>query len=88
MLMNIYAKEYPDTHFIAFAPGLVDTAMQDYIYGIEDVEKYPSAKNLQEARYTEKMPDPIKAAPTLIRGIERSLNYESGTHVDVREMEL
>jgi NAD(P)-dependent dehydrogenase (short-subunit alcohol dehydrogenase family) len=86
MLMNIYAKEYPDTHFSAFAPGLVDSEIQDYIFAILDVEKYPSAKNLQEARYTEKMPDAIDAAPKLIKGMEKALTYESGTHVDVREM--
>ncbi len=39
MLMNIYAKEYPETHFSAFAPGLVDSEIQDYIYAIKDVEK-------------------------------------------------
>ncbi|MEJ2596108.1 MAG: SDR family NAD(P)-dependent oxidoreductase [bacterium] len=88
MLMNIYAKEYPETHFSAFAPGLVDTQMQDYIYQIEDVEKYPSAKNLQQARYTDEMPDPVSAASKLIRGMEKALEYDSGSHVDVREMGL
>ena len=86
MLMNIYAKEYPETHFSAFAPGLVDSEIQDYIYEIKDVEKYPSAKNLQEARYTETMPDAMTAAPRLIEGMHKALNYESGSHVDVREM--
>ena len=86
MLMNIYAKEYPETHFSAFAPGLVDSEIQDYIYAIKDVEKYPSAKNLQEARYTETMPDAITAAPMLVEGMEKALRFESGSHVDVREM--
>lgn len=85
-LMNIYAKEYPETHFIAFAPGLVDTFMQDTIYAIQDTSKYPTAKHLQEARYTNQMPDPTKAAPMLIEGFEKALNYESGSHVDIREM--
>ncbi len=86
MLINIYAKEYPETHFCAFAPGLVDSEIQDYIFNIKDVEKYPSAKNLQEARYTDAMPDSISAAPMLIKGIEKALDYESGSHVDVREL--
>lgn len=85
-LMNIYAKEYPDTHFIAFAPGLVDTYMQDTIYQIKDTSKYPTAKVLQEARYTDQMPDPVNAAPMLIEGFEKALKYESGSHVDIREM--
>jgi len=86
MLMNIYAKEYPETHFIAFAPGLVDTNMQDTIYQIKDILKYPAAKTLQDARYTEMMPDPAAAAPMLIKGFEKAFNYESGSHIDIREM--
>jgi hypothetical protein len=62
--------------------------MQDYIYAIKDTEKYPSAKTLQEARYTGLMPDPVEAAPMLIKGMEKALQYESGSHADVREMEL
>jgi benzil reductase ((S)-benzoin forming) len=84
--MNIYAKEYPETHFIAFAPGLVDTYMQDTIYRIKDASKYPTAKTLQEARYTDLMPDPDKAAPMLIEGFEKALNYESGSHIDIRKI--
>ena len=86
MLMNIYAKEYPDTHFISFAPGLVDSEIQDYIYSVKDTDKYPTAKVMHEARYTEIMPDAIAAAPKLISGIAKALTCESGTFVDVREM--
>jgi len=86
MLMNIYAKEHPDIHFCAFAPGLVDTEITDYVHSIKDVEKYPSAKTLQEARFTERMPDPVTAAHILIKWIEKAQQYESGSHVDVREM--
>jgi NAD(P)-dependent dehydrogenase (short-subunit alcohol dehydrogenase family) len=86
MLMNIYAKEYPETHFCGFAPGLVDSEIQEYIYSIEDADKYPSAKKLQEARYTELMPDAITAAPMLIEGMKKALQCESGSHVDVREL--
>ena len=86
MLINIYAKENSETHFSALAPGLVDSEIQDKIYNVTDLEKYPSAKHLQEARYTDLMPDAIKASPMLIKGIEKALAFESGSHVDVREM--
>lgn len=87
MLMNIYAKEYPETHFSALAPGLVDSEIQEYIYNLKDADSYPSAKKLQEARYTDLMPHANEAAPMLIAGMEKALQYESGSHVDVREME-
>jgi NAD(P)-dependent dehydrogenase (short-subunit alcohol dehydrogenase family) len=86
MLMNVYAKERPATHFTAFAPGLVDSEIQEYIYNMQDAERYPSAKKLKEARYTEIMPDADTAAPLLIKGFEKSLKYESGLHLDVREL--
>jgi NAD(P)-dependent dehydrogenase (short-subunit alcohol dehydrogenase family) len=87
MLMNIYAKEYPETHFSALAPGLVDSEIQEKIYHIKETDKYPTIKRLQDARYTDEMPDAEKAAPMLIEGISKALKYESGSHLDVREME-
>lgn len=86
MLMNIYAKEYPGTHFNAFAPGLIDSEIQDTIWNISETDKYPSVKTLKEARYTNLMPDPRSAAPVLIGGMEKALLHESGSFVDVREM--
>jgi len=86
MLLNIYSKEYPDTHFNAFAPGLVDTEIQETIYNIEETDKYPTIKRLQDARYTPKMPDPDNAAAMLIEGMEKALKYDNGSFVDVRDM--
>ena len=86
MLMNIYAREYPETHFNAFAPGLVDSEIQEAIYNIKETDKYPTIKRLQNARYTETMPEPDKAAPILINGMKKALAYENGSFVDVREM--
>lgn len=85
MLMNIYANEYPDTHCTAFAPGLVDSAIQETIWHIRETDKYPTIKKLQEARHTDAMPDPQQAAPMLIEGMKRALQHESGGFFDVRE---
>lgn len=87
MLMNIYAKEYPDTHFSSFAPGLVDSEIQEAIYQIKETEKYPSVGRLQEARYTDEMPDAISVAPKLLWGMEKALELESGGFLDVRDIE-
>lgn len=88
MLMNIYAKEHTSTHFTAFAPGLVDSEIQDTIYAIKDIDKYPTVRRLREARYTDTMPTAIAAAPMLIKGIEMLLNNESGGFMDVRDMKV
>ncbi len=86
MLINLYAKEKPQTHFCALAPGLIHTKMQDYIYSLEEEEKYPVIKKLKEARGTSKMPDPAEAAEAISKGIEDARNYESGLFLDIRKM--
>ncbi len=86
-LMALYAHEMPDTHLTAFAPGLVDTAMQDYLCGQVDSEEFPSVQKLKDARGSEDMPDPRQAAERML-GLLDTLreDYESGAFVDVRGM--
>jgi NAD(P)-dependent dehydrogenase (short-subunit alcohol dehydrogenase family) len=86
MLIDLYAREFTKTHFCALAPGLIDTNMQDYIYSLEEQEKFPVVQKLQSAKGTEKMPPPDKAAKIVARGIEKALAYESGSFLDVRNM--
>ena len=86
MLMNVYAKEHSTTHFIAFAPGLVDSEIQETIYNIKETDKYPAVERLQQARYTEDMPDSRAAAAKLIWGMEQARELESGSFADVREL--
>lgn len=86
MLMNVYAKEHNETHFIAFAPGLVDSEIQETIWNIKETDKYPAVEKLQQARYTEDMPDSRAAASKLIWGMEKARELESGSFADVREM--
>lgn len=86
MLINLYASEKPNTHFCALAPGLVHTQMQDYIYNLEEEDKYPVIKKLKAARGTSRMPKPDEAARVVAEGIEKALNYESGQYLDVRQM--
>ena len=87
MLISLYAKEFTNTHFCALAPGLILTKMQDYIYPLEEEEKYPVIKKLKEARGTSKMPEPAVAAKAITKGIEKARNYESGLFLDVRQMQ-
>ena len=86
MLINLYAKEYTATHFCALAPGLIDTKMQDYIYDLPDKDEYPVVKRLKQAKGTEQMPPPEKAAKIVARGIETAKKSESGSFLDVRKL--
>jgi len=85
-LISLYAHEMPDTHLTAFAPGLVDTAMQDYLCGQVDSEEFPSVQKLKDARGSENMPEPRQAADRMLELLDTLRDdYESGAYVDVRQ---
>lgn len=88
MLIKLYAAELPDTHFISLAPGLVDTAMQDYLCDENKVsaQDFPSVEKLRSARGTEQMPTPRQAAANLMEVIPRLRQFHSGAFIDVRDL--
>ena len=83
MLLQIYAKELPDTHFTALAPGVIDTAMVRHITNNVDAKSYPSVTRLKEGL----IQTPKEAAHRLIKTFPKLLEYESGNYLDVRKME-
>ncbi|MDT8438470.1 MAG: SDR family NAD(P)-dependent oxidoreductase [Wenzhouxiangellaceae bacterium] len=85
-LVSLYAQEMPDTHLTALAPGLVDTAMQDYLCGEVDSSEFPSVQKLIDARGTENMPDGEAAAEHILSLLERLREGPSGEFVDIRQL--
>lgn len=87
MLVKLYAAEEPGVHFIALAPGLIDTAMQEYICGIEEDEKYETVRRLKSARNTPDMPSADEAGRRIAAIMDKLLDQPSGAFVDIRKME-
>lgn len=86
-MIKLYAQEMPDTHLTAYAPGLVDTGMQDYLCEDVDTDDYPSVQKLKDARGTETMPGPRQAADQLLELLDTLReDHESGSFVDVRAL--
>ncbi len=86
-LVTLYAQEMPDTHLTAFAPGLVDTGMQEYLCGDVDSEEFPSVQKLKDARGSDDMPSAREAGDQIIDLLDTLKNdYESGAFVDIRSM--
>ena len=86
MMTSLYSKEFANTHFTAFAPGLVDTAMQDQLCSIEEVGDFQSLTRIQNARGTEDMPSADELAVKLPKVFKELLTYQSGSFVDIRKM--
>jgi len=89
MLVLLYARERPETHFCAFAPGLVETEIQDELKTIPAGERYPSLANINAKRGTPEMPTPAEAAPDLAAAMARLPSLvESGAYADIRKPPL
>ena len=87
MLIKLYAGECPNTHFTALAPGLVDTAMQDYLTNLPADERYSPLEVLKKAKGTDDMPNGYRCAQKLITIFPKLLNFESGGYSDIRKLE-
>ncbi len=89
MLTQLYAKERPDTHFCALAPGVVDTAIQDELLEREPDARFPAVEVLRSKRNTTEMPKPREAALRLIEIFEKLPSLvESGDFADIRNPPL
>ena len=86
MMIKLYAVEQLETHFMSLAPGLVDTAMQDYLCSKEETEDFPSLARIQSARGTANMPTPDELAERLPEIFGKIKQYESGGFIDIRKM--
>lgn len=86
MLISLYAKENEYTHFSAMTPGIIDTAMQDYISELPDDRDYPVVRKLRKAKGTSEMPKPSEVSGQLIRAFEKAKSYESGSFLDKRKL--
>lgn len=86
MLAKLYAHEFEATHIVALAPGIIDTAMMDYLCAEADADAFPALERLRQARGTERMPGPLDAAGRVVSVLCRLKDWPSGSFVDIREI--
>ncbi|MEM7540063.1 MAG: SDR family NAD(P)-dependent oxidoreductase [Pseudomonadota bacterium] len=85
MLTQLYRDELPATHLCALAPGLIHTAMQDYIKTV-DATRFSSTARLQQAMGTAGMPPPEIVAQRIGQALSAIRNAPSGSYLDLREL--
>lgn len=86
MLIILYSREIPETHFSAITPGVVDTGMQDYIFTLPDDGRFQVVSRLKEMKRNREMKDPREAAVHLIEAMGYALQRENGSYIDIREL--
>ena len=86
MLMQLYSHEFPGVPVHSLAPGLIDTAMQDYLCEEADSETFTALQRIKAARGTRTMPDPQTAAQDVLDILPRLREQPSGSFVDIRAL--
>jgi NAD(P)-dependent dehydrogenase (short-subunit alcohol dehydrogenase family) len=85
LLIRVYAHEHPGTHFIALAPGVVETAMIRYILARPEDPRYGANGRIRKAAAEGRILDPETAAANILARVTELRRHSSGTYVDIRE---
>jgi NAD(P)-dependent dehydrogenase (short-subunit alcohol dehydrogenase family) len=87
MLIKLYSREHPATHFCSFAPGVIDTALLDKICSLPSDKRFPALDNLRAKRNTPEVPSPDEAAATLVDVMAKLPSLvDSGDYADIRKL--
>jgi len=86
MMMSVYSKDVPDTHFTSLAPGLVQTKMQDYLCEKVSLNEFPETSKFIESKENGTTRNPYDVAEDIIKIIPKLLEIESGGYVDLRNV--
>ena len=84
MWISLFSQDFPETHFTALAPGLIDTKMQDYLCDEVNAKIFKSLQRIKGLRGTIKMPTPEELAPRFVELVPQLLNFKSGSFQDIR----
>lgn len=86
MMMSVYSKDVPDTHFTSLAPGLVQTKMQDYLCEKVSLDEFPETSKFIESQENGTTRNPYDVAEDIIKIVPKLLDMESGGYVDLRNV--
>ncbi|WP_031432362.1 SDR family NAD(P)-dependent oxidoreductase [Methylomarinum vadi] len=86
MLGKLYAHEFPRSHIMSIAPGLIETEMMESLCNDADSKRFPALRRIQQARGTEKMLSPRQAAEQILSVLPALKEYPSGSFIDLREI--
>ncbi|MCB9555729.1 MAG: SDR family NAD(P)-dependent oxidoreductase [Deltaproteobacteria bacterium] len=86
LLMRCFADEHPQTHFVAVAPGIIDTPMLREILAHRPDARYPALARVRAAQQAGQVLSPEAAARRLLDARERLAALPSGSYADIRRL--
>ena len=88
MMIQVYAEEHPDIHFLSVSPGPIDTPMQDYINKNIDGRKYKWKKKFSDMKKNNDLPEASWVADNLHQIMPTLKKYKSGSFLDLRNLQF
>lgn len=85
MLVKLYAGESLNTHFVALAPGLVETLMQKQIRQVSAAD-FEVAGRIQEQYKLGLVKKPAEVAEDIFSKTDSFRSFLSGSYIDIRTM--
>jgi alcohol dehydrogenase len=83
-LIQLYAEEFPNTHFGVLLPDLIQTPMLSKILQDTDPMRYPIVKQIQESRVM-----PLdQAIPKLMDAFVKIKQLKNGTTMEMRKLKI
>ncbi len=86
MLARLYAQEFSNSHIISIAPGMIETAMMDYLCNEVDSQEYSALQRIHSAREQGKVVTPYVAAERIIQALPELEKIDSGEYIDIRQI--
>lgn len=86
MMMKVYSKDIPQTHFSSVSPGLVDTKMQDYLCNEVDVSEFPETNKFIESSVNGTTRSSDDVARDIIELVPYFNQLDSGAYIDLRDV--
>ena len=86
MMMEVYSKDIPQTHFSSVAPGLVSTKMQNYLCNEVDVSEFPETSKFIESSVNGTTRSSDDVARDIVELVPYFNQLNSGTYIDLRDV--
>jgi len=86
LLLRVYSSEFPDTHFAAVAPGLVNTKMLQAIRELPVDDRFPANARIRAAYEEGRVPEPDEVARKFWDSMAKVRGQASGSYVDLRDL--
>jgi NAD(P)-dependent dehydrogenase (short-subunit alcohol dehydrogenase family) len=86
LLVRVYAHEHPDTHFLALAPGVIETPMTRHVVAQPEEPRHPANARIRALFADGRVLSPEQGAANILARLPEMLAKPTGSYVDIRSL--